>query len=174
MVACSATESTNGFDVVRKGLIEFRYLKSGNFMIVKIALVDITAIPAIIMLPKSASPFRNFFSSLLNFWTIIQITKNAVEAINEKPPKPKTNDVPGLSNARVQSNREVAKTGIAQIMNPWSFLRKGKAKKNNPRGSIKYWIPPQEDRPKAIIIPPPTSLTRECFLFPDFMALKNR
>ena len=59
VVACSATESTNGFSVVRNGLIALRYLKEGSSMNTEFALTMITVMPEIIVAPKKYNPWRN-------------------------------------------------------------------------------------------------------------------
>ncbi len=52
VVACSATESTKGLVVVRNGVIALRYLKDGRPRNLEVVLVNIMAIPAIIIPPK--------------------------------------------------------------------------------------------------------------------------
>ncbi len=52
VVACSATESTNGLVVVRNGLIALRYLKPGSPMNAELAFTDIKTMPEIIVPAK--------------------------------------------------------------------------------------------------------------------------
>jgi len=59
-------------------------------------------------------------------------------------------------------------------MKSWSFLKNGSAKKNNPIGSTKNWIPPQEEMPNAKNIPAPMSLTNEILEFLELIALRNK
>ncbi|GFN41254.1 MAG: hypothetical protein YK1312THETA_820005 [Marine Group I thaumarchaeote] len=52
VVACSATESTNGLVVVRNGLIALRYRNDGSPMNGELALANIKTMPEIIVPPK--------------------------------------------------------------------------------------------------------------------------
>ena len=95
---CSATESTKGSVVVKRGLIAFRYLKEGKGKKSNSSLIVIKNEPATIIKINKTNPFLVLFWLLLIFWIKMQPTKNTVGSINENPPKPNTKLGPGLSN----------------------------------------------------------------------------
>ena len=67
VVACSATESTNGSVVVRNGLIAFKYLKLGNGKISESSLNTIRREPMINTAHRKKSPLRVLVSCILSF-----------------------------------------------------------------------------------------------------------
>ena len=80
VVACSDTESVSMSVVIKKGFAALRYLNDGTL----ITPEDATAIPAIIVPPKSTRPLRNW--ALLNtLLIIIHATRNAVHPIRKIP-----------------------------------------------------------------------------------------
>ena len=174
VVACSATESTNGSVVVRNGFIAFKYRKLGNGNKLESSLVTIRMEPIINRAHNKINPLRVFVSFLLNFWIIIQIIKKIVAPSNENPPKPNTNPGPGLSNNKIVDKNDITKRGMLQSKKSWSFLIKGKARMKTPMGITKNWIPPHEARPKLKIIPAPIILETAIFLFSVFIPLKNK
>ena len=60
------------------------------------------------------------------------------------------------------------------MMNLLSFLINGNARKKNPIGNMKNWMPPHEARPNASKISPPTIFARDTFPLSDFIALRRR
>ena len=88
VVACSATESTNGTVVVKKGFKALRYLWLGNGKNWESELTIIRLGAIIKSATRNNKPFLVLFFELL-FWIKIQDTKNRVETINEIPPNPK-------------------------------------------------------------------------------------
>ena len=67
VVACSETESTSGFVVVKNGLIALRYRKLGKGKKLDSAFIVTKKDPMMIIETNKISPFLILFSSLLIF-----------------------------------------------------------------------------------------------------------
>ena len=65
VIACSETESINGSDVVKNGLIALRYLKVGSDRKFNSSLIIIKNEPIIIIETNSNNPFLSLFFSWL-------------------------------------------------------------------------------------------------------------
>ena len=81
---------------------------------------------------------------------------------------------PVLPNAKVIIRNVDVKRVEAQIINLLSFLINGNARKKNPIGMTKNWVPPHEARPKASKMPPPTIFPTDTIPLSDFIALIMR
>ena len=111
---------------------------------------------------------------LLILLTRAAAVRNAVQPTRKNPLMFEMYATPVLSNnADVKKNIDV-KTTEVHMMYLLSFLRNGSARKKNPIGNMKNWMPPHEARPNASKIPPPTIFAREIFPLSDFMALRRR
>ena len=179
VVACSDTESVSMSVLIKKGFAALRYLKDGKLIMPEEAI----AIPAIIVPPKSARPLRNcaFFNIFL---IMTYTTRNPVHPIRKIPVRLVINVNPPVSsgnpiafnksnNTDTKMNTDVKITDV-HMMNLLSFLRNGNARKKNPIGNMKNWMPPHEARPKARKIPPPTIFAIDTFPLSDLMPLIRR
>jgi hypothetical protein len=165
--------------VIKRGFAALRYLNDGRLTMPEEAIT----IPAIIVLPKSARLLRNW-ALLLIFLTITHTTRNAVHPIMKIPFRLEININPpvatGNPNIFNNSNNTVTKRNTdvkiteVNMMNLLSFLRNGNARKRNPIGSMKNWMPPHEARPKARKIAPPTTFAIDTFPLSDLMPLIRR
>ena len=111
---------------------------------------------------------------LLIFLKRLATTRNAVQPIRKNPPRLEANAIPVFSNDIVIKMNAAVKIMEAHMMKLLSFLRNGSARKKNPIGIIKNWIPPHEARPKAIKIPAPATLAIDVLSPYDFMPLRSR
>ncbi len=55
------------------------------------------------------------------------------------------------------------------MMNLWSVLKNGNARKKIPNGIIKNWFPPQAERENVVKIPAAMSFANAIFLFWEFI-----
>ncbi len=60
------------------------------------------------------------------------------------------------------------------MMNLWSVLKNGNARKKSPNGIIKNWLPPQVEIENVVKIPAPMSFANATFLFLEFIPLKSK
>ncbi len=60
------------------------------------------------------------------------------------------------------------------MMNLWSVLKNGNARKKSPIGMIKNWFPPQADIENVVKIPAPMSFANATFLFWEFIPLNSK
>ena len=179
VVACSDTESVSMSVVIKKGFAALRYLKDGKLIMPEEAI----AIPATIALPNNTRPPRNcaFFNIFL---IMTYATRNVVHPImksifrleiNVNPPV--STGIPNIfnnsNNTDAKTNTDVKITDV-HMMNLLSFLRNGNARKKNPIGIMKNWMPPHETRPKARKILPPTIFAIDTFPLSDLMPLIRR
>ena len=103
---------------------------------------------------RKNNPLRVFELVLLLFCIVIQTTRKTVGTISDSPPNPVTKLIANRSKAKEVIIVEIVKVGIAQIKNLKSFLKKGNTRKKIPKGIMKNWVPPQEDRENIRKIPP--------------------
>ena len=75
---------------------------------------------------------------------------------------------------RVSKINVKEKSGIAQIMNLWSFRTNGKAKKNNPNGIMKNCVPPHAHNANTTNNAPEIIFAKEIFPLLYLIPLKNR
>ena len=159
VVACSDTESVSISVVIKKGFAALRYLNDGKLRMPEEAIT----IPAIIVPPKSARPLRNL--ALLNILLIMtHAIRNPVHPTRKIPFRLKINRLAFpmlISSFTIISWYDIVtkrKTNVkitdVHMMNLLSFLKNGNARKKNPIGNMKNWIPPHEARPNASKIPP--------------------
>ena len=83
-----------------------------------------------------------------------------VPPINAMPGNPNTKDIPGLGNAPAPSKAAIVNaiaTYIGILVSRW---KKGRTKKNNERGMLKYWMPPHEAFASPRRTPAPAALTK--------------
>ncbi len=60
------------------------------------------------------------------------------------------------------------------MMNLWSVLKNGNARKKSPIGIIKNWLPPQAEIENMVKIPAPISFANATFLFWEFIPLNRK
>lgn len=60
------------------------------------------------------------------------------------------------------------------MMNLWSVLKNGNARKKIPKGIIKNWLPPQVEIENVVKIPAPISFANAIFLFWEFIPLNSK
>ncbi len=60
------------------------------------------------------------------------------------------------------------------MMNLWSVLKNGNARKKSPNGRIKNWLPPQAEIENVVKIPAPMSFANATFLFWEFIPLNSK
>ena len=169
VVACSDTESVSVLVVIKKGFAALRYLNVGKL----IRPEEIIAIPAIMTPPKSARLLRNW-ALLIVFLIITHATRNIVHPPRKNPLRPEINAKPVFSNDPDTKRNTDVKITEVHMMNLLSFLRNGNARKKNPMGNMKNWMPPHEARPKASKIPAPTIFAADTFPLSDFIPLISR
>jgi hypothetical protein len=90
----------------------------------------------------------------------VAIIKNMVPPINAIPGNPNTKDIPGLGNAPALSKAVIVNaiaTYAGILVSRW---KKGSTMKNNERGMLKYWIPPQEAFASPRRRPAPAAFTK--------------
>ena len=102
------------------------------------------------------------------------MSRNIVGIISDNPPSPVTKLTVNLSKAKEVIIVEIVKVGIDQIRNFKSFLKKGNTKKKIPKGIMKNWLPPHEDKENIKKIPLGINFIIEILRFSDFMPLRNR
>jgi len=97
-----------------------------------------------------------------------------VGIISEAPPNPKIKFELTLSKLRDTRIAVIVKRGIAHMMNLWSNLTNGNARKKTPTGIIKNWLPPHADSDKGTIIPAAINFTIAIFLFLELIPLSKK
>ena len=93
----------------------------------------------------------------------MQPTINKVGIIKDKPPRPNTKPIPGLSNNPAVNRKETTNNGIVIFKKRKSCLRNGRVKIKIPIGNTKNCIPPHDANPKPKTIPPPITLRKAIF-----------